>query len=175
VTPEEVAALRALAEQEHYAANVLSDGIHDLADALADAQAEVAVISESHTEWERKANTYRAELDRLCLVMDGWDAMRDATTAERDGLQRRLDAVLALIADGVEAFRLTKEYVNIPDANGHVLLPDIEGWSHFDWTTRAAAALDGTAPEADTSCNCDRGACSRCYPPADGTAPEVTS
>lgn len=46
-----------------------------------------------------------------------------------------------VIADGIEAFRLTKEYVNIPDENGHVLLPDIEGWSHFDWTEHARHVL----------------------------------
>lgn len=49
----------------------------------------------------------------------------------------------ALVADGIDAFRLTKEYVNIPDENGFVLLPDIEGWSHFDWTEKARTMLGG--------------------------------
>ena len=47
-----------------------------------------------------------------------------------------------LVAEGIEAFRLTKEYVNIPDENGFVLLPDVEGWSHFDWVVKARAALE---------------------------------
>lgn len=55
--------------------------------------------------------------------------------------QDRADALEALVADGIEAFRFTKEYLNVPDENGFVTLPDIEGWSHFDWTQRARAAL----------------------------------
>lgn len=46
-----------------------------------------------------------------------------------------------LVEEGLEAFCLTKEYINIPDENGFVLLPDIEGWSHFDWSEKARKTL----------------------------------
>ena len=46
----------------------------------------------------------------------------------------------ALVADGIEAFRLTREYV------GEDTLPDIEGWSWFDWTQKAAAYLATKEP-----------------------------
>ncbi len=60
---------------------------------------------------------------------------------ERDEAFGEIESLRRLIADGLEAFRLTKEYVNIPDEHGQVLLPDIPGWSHFDWTERARATL----------------------------------
>jgi hypothetical protein len=44
------------------------------------------------------------------------------------------------IANGVVAMRLTREYV------GEETLPAIEGWSWFDWTKEAEAALAATAP-----------------------------
>ena len=52
-------------------------------------------------------------------------------------------ALEALIADGIEAFRLTREYV------GDDVLPDEPGWSWFDWAQRARAALATPAPAAD--------------------------
>ena len=41
----------------------------------------------------------------------------------------------ALVAEGVKAFRLTRDYV------GEELLPALPGWSWFDWTEKALAAL----------------------------------
>jgi hypothetical protein len=41
----------------------------------------------------------------------------------------------ALVAEGIEAVRLTREYV------GEEVLPEIEGWSWYDWTQKAKAAL----------------------------------
>lgn len=46
--------------------------------------------------------------------------------------QAKSDELLLLVEQGVEAFRLTNEYVP---------LPEVEGWSHFDWTEAAKAAL----------------------------------
>lgn len=60
---------------------------------------------------------------------------------ERDAAYGEIESLRRLVADGIEAFRLTKEYVNIPDDHGQVLLPDIPGWSHFDWCEKARAAL----------------------------------
>jgi hypothetical protein len=40
-----------------------------------------------------------------------------------------------LVWDGIQAFRLTREYV------GEDVLPAIEGWSWFDWCERAERAL----------------------------------
>lgn len=51
-------------------------------------------------------------------------------------------ALYDMVNDGIQAFRLTKEYVNIPDMYGNVLLPDIEGWSHYDWIKRASALIE---------------------------------
>jgi hypothetical protein len=44
-----------------------------------------------------------------------------------------------LIADGIEAFRLTREYVTPA-----VTLYATAGWSWFDWTQRAKAELEVT-------------------------------
>lgn len=46
----------------------------------------------------------------------------------------------ALVAEGIEAVRLTREYV------GEEVLPEIEGWSWYDWTQKAKAALQATQP-----------------------------
>jgi hypothetical protein len=57
--------------------------------------------------------------------------MRDSRDAQVDAIYAELDRLRALIADGVEAFRLTREYL------GDDALPAVEGWSWFDWTQRA--------------------------------------
>ena len=49
--------------------------------------------------------------------------------APLDGLRE------TLLAEGIEAFRLTREYV------GEDTLPALPGWSWFDWTEKALAAL----------------------------------
>ena len=46
----------------------------------------------------------------------------------------------ALVAEGIEAIRLTREYV------GEEMLPEIEGWSWYDWTQKAKAALQSDNP-----------------------------
>ena len=46
-----------------------------------------------------------------------------------------LDAYAQLLADGIKAFRWTREYV------GEDTLPAIVGWSWFDWCEKARAAL----------------------------------
>ena len=52
-----------------------------------------------------------------------------AAPTSLDGLRE------ALLAEGIEAFRLTREYV------GEDTLPALPGWSWFDWTEKALAAL----------------------------------
>ena len=47
----------------------------------------------------------------------------------------RCEKMEELVAEGIEAFRLTREYV------GDKMLPEIEGWSWYDWTQKAKAAL----------------------------------
>ena len=52
----------------------------------------------------------------------------------------RCDKMEALVAEGIEAIRLTREYV------GEEMLPEIEGWSWYDWTQKAKAALQSDNP-----------------------------
>jgi len=52
--------------------------------------------------------------------------------------EARVAALNAALAEGIEAFRLTREYV------GESLLPRIEGWSWFDWCEKAAALIEGS-------------------------------
>lgn len=40
-----------------------------------------------------------------------------------------------IVSEGIEAVRLTREYV------GEEVLPEIEGWSWYDWIQKAEAAL----------------------------------
>ena len=42
-----------------------------------------------------------------------------------------------LIAEGIEAFHFTREYV------GEDLLPEVPGWSWYDWVTKARAEVEG--------------------------------
>lgn len=44
-----------------------------------------------------------------------------------------------LLREGIEAFRLTREYV------GEETLPPIEGWTWYEWTKKAQRALDRDA------------------------------
>lgn len=48
----------------------------------------------------------------------------------------------ALVREGIEAVRLTREYVDGtgPDAT-HGLLPALPGWEWYDWTEKAKAAV----------------------------------
>ena len=104
-----------------------------------EAQAEVARLN---SEGSHEVNL---RLANLAVVA------RDKAEAERDDLQRRIDAVRAVVDD--------PRATGGPMYDGYVTVRDVR------------RALDGTAPKPDTSCNCDRGACSRCYPRTDGTAP----
>ena len=56
-----------------------------------------------------------------------WDS-RPVLSPEGPGLYE-------VIADGIEAFRLTREYV------GEDMLPVVEGWSWFDWCEKARRAV----------------------------------
>jgi hypothetical protein len=61
--------------------------------------------------------------------------------------RREVDGWRELVAEGIEAVRLTREYVDgtAPDSTDGVL-PALPGWSWFDWTEKARAALEGTKP-----------------------------
>jgi hypothetical protein len=52
------------------------------------------------------------------------------------------DDLRALVEQGIEALRLTREYV------GEDVLPATPGWSWFDWTERAREALRAATPES---------------------------
>lgn len=78
-----------------------------------------------------EAASFSAEIDRMVGELSSIRMEHEAEVA----------ALRSVIAEGIEAFRLTKEYVNVPDENGFVLLPDVEGWSHFDWTEKARAVI----------------------------------
>jgi len=58
------------------------------------------------------------------------------TMEEQRAEEARVAALEAALAEGIEAFRLTREYV------GESLLPRIEGWSWFDWCEKAAALIE---------------------------------
>lgn len=62
-------------------------------------------------------------------------ALADSGPVQPTAREARLEA---LVTDGIEAFRLTREYV------GEYMLPPMPGWSWFDWTERAEAALEGS-------------------------------
>ncbi len=66
--------------------------------------------------------------------------------AEVDALRAEAQQLREALWRGVEAMRLTREYV------GEDVLPVVEGWSWFDWTREALAALAGSsAPETSGS------------------------
>ena len=50
-----------------------------------------------------------------------------------------------LIREGIEAMRLTREYV------GEKMLPNIKGWSHYDWTEKAKAFTEAQPPSGDSA------------------------
>ena len=119
--------------------------------ALRDAQAEVAQVSAALDEGRAAIGLAGAEVERASVEVDRAHRALLASNAERDDLQRRIDAVRAVVDD--------PRATGGPMYDGYVTVRDVR------------RALDGTAPKPDTSCNCDRGACSRCYPRTDGTAP----
>ena len=104
---------------------------------------------EARVRADERAKVYRPDAHRMMVERDAANdtiAMlyRDFETVieERNAARAELAALRALVADGIEAFRLTKEYVNVPDEHGFVLLPDVPGWSHWDWTVKARAVLE---------------------------------
>ena len=58
-------------------------------------------------------------------------------------LEERVQSLEAALRECIEAFRLTREYV------GGDLLPNVEGWSHYDAVTVARAALSPQEPTGD--------------------------
>lgn len=92
----------------------------------------------SLARWKNEALVILGEWDLV------WEALGRPGRIGESKAKESLDEVLELrklVAEGIEAFRLTKEYVNVPDERGFVLLPDLPGWSHFDWTEKAKAKI----------------------------------
>lgn len=73
-----------------------------------------------------------AIFEALAILLDD-----DRQTALLSEIGEKIDAYRDLVADGIQAFRLTREYV------GQATLPALAGWSWFDWTERAKGALVG--------------------------------
>jgi hypothetical protein len=91
--------------------------------------------------WNRKPKPARpvlafdtGELRDTARSLTGW-TVRGSRGPDPDSLLFRaadeIDRLERLVADGVEAFRLTREYL------GEDALPAVEGWAWFDWTERA--------------------------------------
>ena len=91
----------------------------------------------------------QVEVLRACYCGTWYPGLRASVgdvrrlVATVDDLRRQLDAAHAVIAGGIVAMQLTREYVGVD------VLPAIEGWSWFDWTKRAEAALGSPAPASD--------------------------
>lgn len=79
------------------------------------AKVEEALNEVTAWETERNAERIQADLDE----------------AQYDALELALGTARELIAAGVVAFRLTRDYV------GHLILPEAPGWSWFDWVELA--------------------------------------
>lgn len=63
----------------------------------------------------------------------------------RRTILKELGELRGLLAEGVEAMRLTREYVGVE------ALPPVAGWSWFDWATKAATAA-GHGPQSWPAC-----------------------
>jgi len=86
----------------------------------------------SNELWHCTMEEQRAEEARVAAL----EADNRAMQQESDKMEARVAALNAALAEGIEAFRLTREYV------GESLLPRIEGWSWFDWCEKAAALIE---------------------------------
>jgi len=97
-------------------------------------------LTDSHTcIHEEQAAELQERLNAAIEASSIAETGRLNAEAERDRLA-------ALVADGIEAFRITREYV------GEGLLPEHDGWAWYDWTQRAAALTptnEGAIPPAD--------------------------
>ena len=80
------------------------------------------------------------KIDRLTMRQRAEAAEADnrAMQQEADEMEARVAELEGAVAEGIEAFRLTREYA------GESLLPRIEGWSWFDWCEKAAALMEGS-------------------------------
>lgn len=111
---------------------------------------------------ERPGSFYIATPDGGRWVIDDVRLAREACerlNAVQLGAVAKLEQ---LVLDGVEAFRLTRDYV------GEEALPAMPGWSWFDWCERARAEAH-PCPAGD-GCALNKGAvhckhCGRNWPP----------
>jgi hypothetical protein len=66
---------------------------------------------------------------------DEWHGAAIANLMRAEAAEREASELRELVADGIKAFRYTREYV------GEETLPAKKNWSWFDWTERAHAAV----------------------------------
>lgn len=94
--------------------------------------------SDGGRRWEWVGVASKHAYDHIASV-DGPDAAYIAALSPDVALALcdRVAALEAALEQGIEAMRLTREYV------GEDMLPAIEGWSWCDWVTTARAALGG--------------------------------
>jgi hypothetical protein len=120
LTPDIGKLLNILAEDREVIEDRTKDVIH-LSEEVERLQHHRCMIFEScgGCEWE----CYDENDKRTCVKR-----MYDSLSEDRDKYK-------ALVLDGIEAVRFTREYV------GEELLPAIEGWSWFDWLVAAEKAV----------------------------------
>lgn len=78
-------------------------------------------------------STYMDALTQICFTCR---KVRSTYYLSGQYLDAPSDPGRDLIAKGIEAFRLTREYL------GEDVLPELGGWSWFDWVRKAEEYLD---------------------------------
>lgn len=81
-------------------------------------------------------NKWGDQRHRECIVAHGRTRTRAEAEVRALAASSNGDlAVVELVEAGIEAFRLTREYV------GEAMLPEGDGWEWFKWTERASEFL----------------------------------
>ncbi len=75
-------------------------------------------------------------LGNIAYTVKEWN-----TRPIEDRLTAEVARLRGLVRDGIEAFRHTREYV------GEHRLPEVHGWSWYDWTIAAKVTLEGGSDE----------------------------
>lgn len=85
-----------------------------------------------HDAWRAVAAEMQNRLDQRAVDLG---AFTQASLVRTKALEARIHELEMVVAAGLVAFQLTREYV------GEDVLPAMDGWSHHDWNVRAEAAL----------------------------------
>lgn len=101
-------------------------------------------MTEQAREWREVDILDDIIRDRLPEFVNDMVAILSAPEQARD-----TGGLRDVIAEGIEAFRLTREYV------GEDTLPAIEGWSWFDWCEKARAILSQGAAHEERGLDVD--------------------